>query len=119
MLQSCVSQMTSLGQEFCLPVVLYSIYHNRSLAHRPKLASGKKLRPSRQRNSKNNVTGSAQSQVLKKQNTESDHIMNKGLFQEPHELGSKPGCEIFLNNFLTGSSQNNRQKNLQGWEIQN
>lgn len=40
----------------------------------------------------------------------SDQLMNKGLFQEPHEQGSKAGCEIFLNNFVTENRQNNGQK---------
>lgn len=40
----------------------------------------------------------------------SDQLMKKGLFYKPHAQAYKAGYEIFLKNFLTGSSQNNRKK---------
>lgn len=40
----------------------------------------------------------------------SDQLMKKGLFYKPHAQAYKAGYEIFLKNFLTGNSQNNRKK---------
>lgn len=88
---------------------LCNIYHYGSLTHRPQFTKGERIIAFQQAPEEQEKM----LQALQKARCSmcySDQLTKKGLFYKLHAQAYKAGYEIFLKNFLTGNSQNNRKK---------